>query len=982
MPVSRSICRGRRFLVGIISLALVSPSVGQAVRTLSFEERVQAQEAIERVSYEHQVGTTTPFDQAVPRSLLEKKVRTYLKQTVALETFWETPVTAVSLRAEMARIEHNTRLPGRLREIYVALDNDAFLIQECLVRATLVDRLTRERFASDPRSVEGSSTAGWDDWWADVEPELDAQLVEAVAAESETGHLVAETCVPDDTWSPLSVNASLMPRSLSTAVWTGSLMIVWGGADTSGPASTGGRYDPTLDTWTPTSAAGAPAPRSRHTAVWTGRDMVIWGGSGSTEPLATGGRYNPLTDTWTSTTMTGAPSARVAHTAIWTGDSVVIWGGATGEGYTNTGGRYDPVRDLWTPTSTKLTTPVPSARGTHSAVWTGQMMLVWGGSGAGGSVNTGGFYEPADDYWYNTTSIGPDVPAARSGHVAVWTGDSMIVWGGTSAGFPVNTGGQLRDGVWTPTSTVDAPSPRTATTAIWTGTSMVIWGGEPAPPPMYARINTGGRYDPLADSWSPTALIGAPGPRSYHTAVWTGSAMLVHGGSEAGGSYAIGGLPDADADGFRGCDGDCDDTDPAVNPGAAEICNNGVDEDCDGVADVLPGSGAGCDTQQPGVCGAGIMKCSNGALQCVAHVASSQEVCNGLDDDCDGVTDDVPGAGAACTTGQPGVCSAGTMRCFPNGLLCYPNEHPWYEQCDGLDNDCNGIVDDLPPVATTCGSGACASSGAITCVQGVLVDSCIPRTPSPEVCDGLDNDCDGSIPSMEADADHDGVRLCQGDCNDLDGSVRPNVVESCDGKDNNCDGILMLGGESDDDGDHVRTCAMQYCIDPYQRWCTGDCDDHNPQVYPNAPELCGDGVINSCIARLWRLHGGYCLSGTWNEVDDCDQDGFTGCEGDCNDHHSLIGPATPEACDGLDNDCDGIVDDGVGSSAIDIPGDPQDQDCLNGPACDPAAAWPSHGAYVSCVETVCEQLKKAHLLTGRECDDIVTAAATGQWGGP
>ena len=122
---------------------------------------------------------------------------------------------------------------------------------------------------------------------------------------------------------------------------------------------------------------------------------------------------------------------------------------------------------------------VPSERTRHTAVWTGAEMIVWGGSNGGGNENTGGRYDPATDTW-TATSTGDGVPEARFSHSAVWTGTEMIVWGGD--GFPS------------------------------------------------AELNTGGRYDPVGDSWTPTSTgLGLPAPRADHTAVWTGTEMIVWG---------------------------------------------------------------------------------------------------------------------------------------------------------------------------------------------------------------------------------------------------------------------------------------------------------------------------------------------------------------------------------------------------------------------------------------------------------------------
>ena len=93
--------------------------------------------------------------------------------------------------------------------------------------------------------------------------------------------------------------------------------------------------------------------------------------------LNTGGRYNPSTDSWTATSTTNAPAGRASHTAVWTGSEMIVWGGVrSAAGYLNTGGRYNPSTDSWTATST---TNAPAGRYGHTAVWTGSEMIVWGG---------------------------------------------------------------------------------------------------------------------------------------------------------------------------------------------------------------------------------------------------------------------------------------------------------------------------------------------------------------------------------------------------------------------------------------------------------------------------------------------------------------------------------------------------------------------------------------------------------------------------
>ncbi len=117
----------------------------------------------------------------------------------------------------------------------------------------------------------------------------------------------------------------------------------------------------------------------------------------------------------------------------------------------------------------------------------------------------------------------------------------MIVWGGDRCGdfCFLNTGGRYNPSTdsWTPTSTTNAPDARSGHTAVWTGSEMIIWGGEGE---GFLALNTGGRYNPTTDSWTATSTTDAPDARSGHTAVWTGSEMIVWGGGpylNTGGRY-------------------------------------------------------------------------------------------------------------------------------------------------------------------------------------------------------------------------------------------------------------------------------------------------------------------------------------------------------------------------------------------------------------------------------------------------------------
>ena len=194
----------------------------------------------------------------------------------------------------------------------------------------------------------------------------------------------------------------------------------------------------------------------------------------------------------------------------------------------------------------------------------------------------------------------------------------------------------------------------------------------------------------------------------------------------------------------------CSDLTPSVcTPTGAETCN-GLDDDCDGSVDEgNPGGGASCSTGLLGVCSAGTTQCTNGAIQCVQNVLPSAETCDGLDNNCDGVVDNgSPGGGGACTTGLLGVCSAGTLQCSDGSLHCVQYVASSPETCDGIDNDCDGSVDEgNPGGGASCNTGqpGICSAGTTQCIAGAL--TCTQNVSAgTEVCsNGLDDDCDGSV---------------------------------------------------------------------------------------------------------------------------------------------------------------------------------------------------------------------------------------------
>ena len=500
------------------------PSILQ--RTLTFAERVSYQRAIEDVYWRHRIwpkerpDPKPSLDAVMSQAQLEAKVADYLRKSQALEDYWQRPITADQLQAEMERMAQHTKQPKVLRELFDALGNDPFVIAECLARPVLAERLLADSASEQVKQMSRTY-----------------EQVAAAAVNYSLPSIYDQGGCSDDTWTAISTTNAPSARYHHTAVWTGTEMIVWGGANATRILNTGGKYNFSTDSWTAISTTNAPSARSFHTAVWTGTEMIVWGGESNNFPfsLNTGGRYNPGTDSWTHTSTINAPSARYGHTAVSTGNEMIIWGGHDDLfGRANTGGRYDPSTDSWVSTST---TDAPAGRVAHTAVWTGSEMIVWGGATGSADVNTGGRYNPRTNSWAITSTNG--APSARDSHTAVWTGSEMIVWGGQTSGHYFNTGGIYHPTTnsWTATSTTNAPTRRYIHTAVWTGSEMIVWGGVGDSP----YLNTGGRYDVGTNTWTVTTTTDAPSARIDHTAVWSGSEMMVWGGSGVGNALNTGG---------------------------------------------------------------------------------------------------------------------------------------------------------------------------------------------------------------------------------------------------------------------------------------------------------------------------------------------------------------------------------------------------------------------------------------------------------
>ena len=271
-----------------------------------------------------------------------------------------------------------------------------------------------------------------------------------------------------------------------------------------------------------------------------------------------------------------------------------------------------------------------------------------------------------------------------------------------------------------------------------------------------------------------------------------------------------------------------------------------------------------------------------------------------------------PSLGGPCTTVFGGPCSEGTLQCVGGQVLCIPGIKPGEqaELCDGVDNDCDGFVDEGIPVKTfyedTDGDGYGSTTFVQACAQpqgysdkGKDCDDGNSEIfpGAVEQCDGIDSNCNGFVdegvqkPTFFRDNDGDGfggpttILSCtapqgyvaqSGDCNDLNPEVYPGAAESCDGADNNCNGLTDEGlplievfNDLDGDGFGAKnSLPKKFCLtgdgQPPQGYSLNknDCDDSKSTVYPGAPELC-DGVLNNCSLKVADYQCPTKCAGSW-----------------------------------------------------------------------------------------------------------------------
>ena len=376
------------------------------------------------------------------------------------------------------------------------------------------------------------------------------------------------------------------------------------------------------------------------------------------------------------------------------------------------------------------------------------------------------------------------------------------------------------------------------------------------------------------------------------------------------------------ASGTTSCvEGEETDSCEAGEPGDGDATCNGVDEDCDGITDedYAPLT-TSCGI---GACSAtGSTSCSAGQVSdsCQAGTpASDDAACNGLDDDCDGpVDEDYVSLTTSCGIG---ACSAsGSTSCVLGEALdnCQAGSPAADDAtCDASDDDCDGITDeDYAPLTTSCGIGACSVTGSTSCSAGQVSDSCQAGTPASDdaACNGLDDDCDGPVDEDYVSLTTScGIGACSatGSTSCVLGEALDNCQAgspaaddaTCDASDDDCDGIT-----DEDYAPLTTSCGIGACSATGSTSCSaGQVSDSCQAGTPASDDAACNGLDDDCDGPVDE---DYVSLTTSCGIGACSASGSTSCVlGEALDNCQAGSPAADDAtCDASDDDCDGIAD--------------------------------------------------------------------------
>ncbi|MEE2789009.1 MAG: MopE-related protein, partial [Myxococcota bacterium] len=333
----------------------------------------------------------------------------------------------------------------------------------------------------------------------------------------------------------------------------------------------------------------------------------------------------------------------------------------------------------------------------------------------------------------------------------------------------------------------------------------------------------------------------------------------------------------------------------------------------------------------------GVTQCTedgNGTECSVAPGApADDELCNGIDDNCDGTVDEgFEAVNDVCTVGIGACRRTGVTQCTEdgNGTECSvaPGAPADDELCNGIDDNCDGQVDeDFADLNQPCsvGVGSCQQTGITQCsADGAGTECSVAAAPPAdgELCTGIDDDCDGKVDEDFADLNQPcsvgvgacqrtGVTQCTGDGVGTECSVAPGApanAELCNGIDDNCDGVV---DEGFDDRNQPCLVGIGACQRTGVTQCTGDGIGTECSVAPGAPadaELC-NGIDDNCDGQVdedFPSVGQVCEVG----LGTCRRSGVFVCngDGDATDCNADVVQGGQESCDYQDDDCDGVTD--------------------------------------------------------------------------
>jgi hypothetical protein len=474
---------------------------------------------------------------------------------------------------------------------------------------------------------------------------------------------------------------------------------------------------------------------------------------------------------------------------------------------------------------------------------------------------------------------------------------------------------------------------------------------------------------------------------------------------------------------------DCDNDDNDPGSGGGTIRTYYPDRDGDGHGDPTGTPAQGC-IAPPGYAMWNQDDCDD--TNPLVYLGAT-EYCDGVDNDCDGIIDEKFTVYSDLDGDLFGDPASSIQTCYPipagyvtNNLDCndsdpFVNPMILFEACDGIDNNCNGEIDEFPAYIFSDSDGDGFGSLYSLSMEwncndplpagfSFSMNDCddynsLVHPGAVEICDGIDNNCNGqidenvtSMTTFYADQDNDGYGdpaitisavgcippagyvINSQDCDDTNPLIHPGVMEFCNGVDDNCNGQVDEGvsvdgntyyfdADADGFGDPYNTIVLCF-IQPGFSANPGDCDDTNPTINPGVAEIC-DGLDNNCNGMVdedvtpinWYFdadadgYGDPAVS-----IQSCiPYYGYVMDGSDCDDTNPNIHPGAQEFCDGLDNDCDGQIDNNVPSPTIWY------QDLDSDGFGNPAVSFPS-----------CSQ-PTGYVIDGSDCNDAdpaVNPAAT------